>query len=379
MRAFAPNSPEERHMSAFRKQVTRHLKVDEALSALRQVGSPAHSDSIIALVGPTGVGKSLLVDRFIRQVNESYAAEMQADFSMVPAIVVELPTPIAGDFNWKDAGIRIISAFDEPLISKKVLPKLQAEVDGELIANPSRLVAEELRRAVKSCVRNRKTKILALDEASSLFRARSASRHSLQLELVKSLANDIKIPLILASTYDLLKRENFHGQLMRRTEVIHLGRYLPEELAPGNPYGESFRDAVYTLLSSLPVPWDERLLEHPDYFLMSCIGCVGILKKWLMLALERALVLGKTIDADLLQRTAYENYKLATMLEEAQAGERLLADIDAQELARRLGFSDVPSPVLKKNCIPHEPAKSSKGRRKPGTRNPSRDKVGGIK
>ncbi|WP_334026275.1 AAA family ATPase [Burkholderia gladioli] len=173
MRAFAPNSPEERHMSAFRKQVTRHLKVDEALSALRQVGSPAHSDSIIALVGPTGVGKSLLVDRFIRQVNESYAAEMQADFSMVPAIVVELPTPIAGDFNWKDAGIRIISAFDEPLISKKVLPKLQAEVDGELIANPSRLVAEELRRAVKSCVRNRKTKILALDEASSLFRARS--------------------------------------------------------------------------------------------------------------------------------------------------------------------------------------------------------------
>ncbi|WP_157652307.1 hypothetical protein [Burkholderia ubonensis] len=71
---------------------------------------------------------------------------------------------------------------------------------------------------------------------------------------------------------------------------MHFGRYLPEELAPGNPYGDSFRNTVYTLLNGLPVPWDERLLEHPDYFLMSCIGCVGILKKWLMLALEKALI-----------------------------------------------------------------------------------------
>ncbi|WP_080423223.1 TniB family NTP-binding protein [Burkholderia ubonensis] len=376
MRTFAPNSLEAGHMSAFREHTVRHLKVDEALNALQQVGSPAHSDSIIALVGPTGVGKSLLVNRFIRQVNESYAAEMQTDFSMVPAIVVELPTPIAGDFNWKDAGIRIISAFDEPLIAKKVLSRLQAEVDGELIANPSRLVAEELRRAVKSCVRNRKTKIIALDEASNLFRARSASRHSLQLDLVQSLVNDIKIPLILASTYDLLRRENFHGQLMRRTEVVHFGRYLPEELAPGNPYGDSFRNTVYTLLNGLPVPWDERLLEHPDYFLMSCIGCVGILKKWLMLALEKALILRKPIDADLLQKAAYENYKLLTMLEEARAGERLLADVGAEELARRLGFSQVPSPILQTNRVPHKPEKGSRGRRKPGTRNPSRDKVG---
>lgn len=376
MGPFSPDSVEAAQMAEYRALTVRHLKVEEALSALTRIGSPAHSESIVALVGPTGVGKSLLMRRFIEHVNKSYAAEMAADCAMVPAVVIELPTPIAGDFNWKDTGIRIISAFDEPLISKKVIPKLQAELDGDLIATPSRLVAEELRRAVKNCVRNRKTKVLALDEASSLFRARSASRHFLQLDLVKSLSNDIKIPLILASTYDLLNRENFHGQLLRRTEVIHLGRYLPDELSRGDDYGASFRDTVYTLLTGLPVPWDNSLLKHPDYFLMKCLGCVGILKKWLMLSLEQALIDRKPVNADLLDKTAYENYKLVTMLEEAQAGERLLADITADELARKLGFSQVPSPVLQTNRLSNDAEKRSAKRKKPGVRNPSRDKVG---
>jgi AAA domain len=376
MRPFARNSPEAAQISGFRDRRVMHLKLEEAFEALNQIGNPSHSESLIALVGPTGVGKSVLVREFVKSVNQSFADEMASDCSMVPAISVELPTPISGDFNWKDATIRMMSEFDEPLISKKVLPKLQAELDGEIIANPSRLYAEELRRAVKSCVRNRKTRVIALDEASSLFRARSASRHSLQLELVKSLSNDIKIPLILSSTYDLLNRGNFHGQLMRRVEVIHLRRYLPEELGAGNPYGNSFRDAVYTLLHALPVPWDQSLLDHPDYFLMRCIGCVGILKKWLMLALEQALIRKKSIDADLLESAAYENYKLVIMLEEAQAGERLLEDIQTAELASRLGFAQIPSPVLRTNHHASAPPKPAKARRKPGKRNPSRDKVG---
>lgn len=377
MQQFSPDSPEAMKISAYRDQRFMHLKLEEAFKALNQIGNPSHSESIIALVGPTGVGKSVLIREFVKRVNQSFAAEMEHDFSMVPAISIELPSPISGDFNWKDTGIRIISAFDEPLISRKMIPRLQAELEGEIVANPSRLVAEELRRAVKNCVRNRKTRVIAFDEASNLFRARSASRHLLQLDLVKSLSNDIKIPLILSSTYDLLNRENFHGQLMRRTEVIHLGRYLQEDLKPGNPYGESFQNTVYSLLNALPVPWEKHLVDCPDYFLMNCIGCVGILKKWLMLALEQALTLDRSIDADLLESTSYENYRLITMLEEAQAGERLLDDVKTEELARRLGFARTPSPVLSTKRETDRPTRSAKGHHKPGKRKPGRDQIGG--
>jgi hypothetical protein len=380
MLTFSADSAETAALIQFKNRRVMHAKLEEALASLSQIGNPSLSDSIVALVGPSGVGKSVIIEEFVRRVNIASEHEIAVDPSIVPALWVRLPAPIHGDFNWKDAFIRILERFNEPLIRQKFVARLQTELDGEIVTNLSRLVAEELRRAVRNCVVNRKTKVIAFDEASHLFIARSRSKHLLQLELVKSLVNDVAIGMVLASTYDLVERENFHAQLLRRTEVVHFGRYTVEELAPGNPYGQSFRDTVYTLLHSLPVDWDKRLIDHADYFLMNCVGCIGLLKRWLQHALEYALTHDISIDANVLKRTAYPNYKLITMFKEAKAGEELLVDIKATELARELGFSHTPSLTFKARDIEDAtPAMASapKRRQRPGKRNPGRDAVGG--
>ncbi|WP_175672223.1 TniB family NTP-binding protein [Burkholderia ambifaria] len=376
MFTFPEDSPQYAALLKFQSRRVMHLRLKEALDSLGDVGNPSRADSFMALVGPSGVGKSVAVEEFIKRINMSYATELESDPSFVPAILVRLPAPIRGDFNWKDAFVRTLERFNEPLIRRKVIQRMLVELDGEVIGNLPSLVAEELRRALRSCVIHRGAKIIAFDEASHLFIVRSRSQLSLQLQLVKSLKNDIEIPMILAATYELIKPENFDSQLLRRSDVVHFRRYTAEDLLSGNSYGNSFRDAIHTMLNALPVEWDQILMNHADYFLMRSVGCVGILKTWLQRALERALHHNLPVDGTLLEATAFSNYKLMTMLKEAVAGEALLKDIKEDDLARELGFDYTPT------TSSHKPSPSSESRRpvrkrRPGTRKPGRDPIGG--
>ncbi|MCA8290778.1 TniB family NTP-binding protein [Burkholderia vietnamiensis] len=376
MFTFPEDSPQYAALLKFQSRRVMHLRLKEALASLGDVGNPSRADSFMALVGPSGVGKSVAVEEFIKRINMSYATELESDPSFVPAILVRLPAPIRGDFNWKDAFVRTLERFNEPLIRRKVIQRMLVELDGEVIGNLPSLVAEELRRALRSCVIHRGAKIIAFDEASHLFIVRSRSQLSLQLQLVKSLKNDIEIPMILAATYELIKPENFDSQLLRRSDVVHFRRYTAEDLLSGNSYGNSFRDAIHTMLHALPVEWDQSLMNHADYFLMRSVGCVGILKTWLQRALERALHHNLPVDGTLLEATAFSNYKLMTMLKEAVAGEALLKDIKEDDLARELGFDYIPTTSSRKPSTSSESRRLVKKRR-PGTRKPGRDPIGG--
>ncbi|KVE62753.1 AAA family ATPase [Burkholderia vietnamiensis] len=377
MFTFPEGSPQYAALLKFQSRHVMHLKLKEALDLLGDAGNPSRADSFMALVGPSGVGKSVAIEEFIKRINMSYANELELDPSFVPAIFVRLPAPIRGDFNWKDAFIRTLERFNEPLIRRKTIQRMLVELDGEVVGNVPALVAEELRRAVRSCVIHRGAKIIAFDEASHLFIVRSRSQLSLQLKLVKSLKNDIEIPMILAATYELIQPENFDSQLLRRSDIVHFERYTAEDLLSGNAYGNSFRDTIHTMLHALPVEWNPDLVNHADYFLMRSVGCVGILKTWLQRALERALAQNLPIDAHLLDATAFSNYKLMAMLKEAVAGEALLRDIKEDDLAHELGFDYVPTISSRKQGASSESRPPIKKRR-PGTRKPGRDPVGGA-
>lgn len=377
MFTFPENSPEYAELLKFKSRRVMHLKLKEALDSLCNAGNPSRADSFMVLVGPSGVGKSVAIEEFIKRVNMSYATQLESDPSFVPAVLVCLPAPIRGDFNWKDALVRTLECFYEPLIRRKVIQRMLVELDGEIVGNLPALVAEELRRALRNCVIHRGTKIIAFDEASHLFIIRSRSQLSLQLKLVKSLKNDIEIPMILAATYELIKPENFDSQLLRRSDIVHFGRYTAEDLLSGNSYGDSFRDTIHTMLHALPVEWDQDLVNHADYFLMRSVGCVGILKTWLQRALERALTHGIPVDSTLLEATAFSNYKLMAMLKEAIAGEALLKDIKEDDLAHELGFDYIPTIPSRKQATSAESRRPVKKRR-PGTRKPGRDPVGGA-
>jgi len=376
MKVFSHNTPESRMIDEFNRKRVRHLRVEEMFGTLNKICTAGSNESVIAVIGPTGVGKSALLRQFVSGVNTAYEAAMEKDPAMLPAVYLELPTPIAGDANWKDIFIRLLNAMKEPMVDRKTVHALHPDSMRKVMNYPLRGVAEDLRRSLLDCVHNRNTKVIVLDEGRNLFYSRSGQRHSLQLDLVKSLSNDIKIPIVIGSSYDLLNTDNFHGQLARRTRILHFERYSEADAVKGNPYGISFRNALYSLLHALPVKWDRDFLKHSDYFLMYSVGCIGILKNWLERSLVDAVDMNKPVDAALIEKNRFKQKDLRLILDEAKSGEEQLADISDDEFARNFSFIQRPSLTLSTGRPATSESKPTRSRQKPGVRGPSRDKVG---
>lgn len=344
-------------------------------------------EEIYVLVGPPGSGKSTLMRRLSADILSRYAGEMEDDPGMIPVIFIQLAAPQNGDFNWKDFFARLLEQFNDILIRKKVILRSEARLDGEIVVMIRSLVREELRRAVRNSFQHRKTKFLLLDEAAHLLIIKSGISARVQFEMIKSVAQELHIPIILAGDYSLLNILELNGQLTRRTEVIHFERYNVSELSsPDDLNGISFRNAVHSLLEAMPIEKEANLIDHIDYFFTYSIGIIGLLKKWFKRALWRALRTEEQIlTREILDATRWKNKSLQKMLTEAKLGEAQLKDIENSVIASELGLDITPSIYVVTDNFPfanpdtkETVEKPRKGQRRPGTRAPSRDPVGGI-
>ena len=373
--------------SFYNKRIA-HLKLASAFTELSWIIDRElnNVEGIYLLVGPSGCGKSTLLKRIEAEILKRYASEMEADPGFIPVVYAQLTAPQDGNFNWKDFFSRLLEKFNDILIGKKVILRPEAVLDDETIINIRALVREELRRAVRIAFESRQTKFLLLDEASHLLITKSSLPARVQYELIKSVAQELKIPIILAGDYSLLGILELNGQLTRRTEIIHLPRYLvPELLDPSNPHGVSFRNSVFTLLEAIPIKKEEGLIKHVDYFYQYSLGTIGLLKQWLNRALWNALMTDdKILTRDILHATRISNKSLKLMLGEAKLGEKQLEDIDDEVLTFELGLSVTPSLRVVTANFPGSDAdsakskKTRKGNNRPGQRGPGRDPVGGL-
>src|SRR3989442_8001609 len=88
--------------------------------------------------------------------------------------------------------------------------------------------------------------------------------------------------LALFGTYDLLPFCNLDGQMARRGSEIHFAPYHMED----DNDCQAFRNAFSSLLKQIPLKVDhDRLLQRWWYFFEGSLGCIGILKQWLVRAL----------------------------------------------------------------------------------------------
>lgn len=248
---------------AFHRKTVSHLKLSDAFNSLSWVinQEPENVEELHVLVGPSGCGKSTLMKRLEAEINGRYLPELEKDPGLIPVIYVQLTAPQDGNFNWKDFFSRLLEQFNDVLIRKKIILHPEAMLDGEVVVAIRALVREELRRAVRNAFASRRTKFLLLDEAGHLLLTKSSIPARVQFEIIKSVAQELHIPIILAGDYALLRILELNGQLTRRTEVIHFSRYSVEELSdPKNPYGLSFRNSVFSLLEAMPIPREEGVI-----------------------------------------------------------------------------------------------------------------------
>ncbi len=233
-------------------------------------------------------------------------------------------------------------------------------------------------RAVEQTLRFRRPLAVLLDEAQHLASVGSGRRLSDQLDVIKSIANCTGTAHVLLGTYSLLAFRNLSAQLSRRRVDIHFPRYRsdnPEDL-------KTFKTVLHSFELHLPLSEPPDLVSEWEYLYERSIGCVGVLKEWLVRALTGVL----RKNANRLALRDLEAHALSVaqcdkMLAEALEGEMRLVESSGERalLRNRLGLSV--------HEARHEDATADQGvheaetplprkqRRTPGQRRPIRDAV----
>jgi len=359
----------------FRDYTIAHPHLAEVYQRLHDELATVEQGSLIFVCGPSGIGKTTLLRRIEQKFIKEMKPELGQDPCRLPLVMIEALSPETGNFNWKDFYRRLLVKLDEPCIDKKIIPSQQRNErqDYRHITVLRKAGVAELRHAVEQALKYRRPAAVCIDEAQHLARMASGRKLQDQLDCIKSLANVTGVPIVLCGHYELLVFRNLSAQLSRRSIDIHFRRYRADEKSELR----IFKNVVWSFGRHLPLEEEPDLVEQWDYLYERSLGCVGVLKPWLLKGLSAALKDGgRKLTLQHLNKTALSVSRCKKMLLDLREGENLLAEPPEarHHLRLQLGLEKAP----KRSSVEAEETKviTPKPKRLPGQRLPTRDPVG---
>ncbi|GCE29332.1 ATP-binding protein [Dictyobacter alpinus] len=323
---FRPGSPEATAaLQRFKTYAMSHTllaEVDKQLS--RAIHEPA-GFAFVLLYGPSGVGKTTL----IRQLEHRAGVVREPTFpglvggsrhphpfAPVPLLLLETRPPDGATFNraeYYEVALKQLGEYPyDPSWEQKKGRGKDAKFND----------SAKLRQIYEAALQRRGVRTIILDEAQHLLKLASGVKMIDQLDWLKSMTNTTGALHILTGTYELLPLRNLNGQAARRGLEIHFPRYQfqhePDQLA--------FQRTLLTLLQQIPLKVEIKpLVDQWSYFYERCIGCIGVLKDWLVRALAASLAAGQSeLLLGRIQECALPIAQCESMALEAAAGEQEL-------------------------------------------------------
>jgi hypothetical protein len=352
-------STEEKKARFRQTTITHRLLQQTHHKIVRAVHEPAGFTSVLAY-GPTGVGKSKMIETVVGQLGEepgvpSPSAHRRQGVPMhTPVLVVEADPPDGAVFNRGYYYRTVLTLMGEPTYQ----PHLHMDIHGNaepVKRRPLRGKAAEsndlpeLKAATKEAMPRHNVRAVMIDEAHHmLYGGNGAGGSTLQeqVEWLKSLSSTTQILHILVGTYDLLNFGQLNGQSGRRCYPVHFSRYRLEREADCL----EFQSALVSLLEHVPLHCDVETLvgSYWVYFYEGCIGCIGVLKDWLMRAVSAALDAGEArLSLDCLQDHILPTDILRQMALDASEGEQKLEHTESnrEHLWRILQGGELIAPI----------------------------------
>lgn len=376
----------QERLEVFKKYTVEHAmltrKDDELTQRIWEPGGFA----FVLLCGPTGVGKSELSRVVTHRMQTRVQVVTLGERLPLPIILVETPAP----FTYREWYERVLRALDEPFIEEVIYREVGTSPNGKKAATGRGRAstkpldeAPELRWAVEKALAKRRVLAIFFDEAQHLMANGETEDLKRCWDWLKSLSNTTGVLFVLAGPYPLLKFRRVSSQAARRSTDVHFLRYQLE-----NPEDcSAFQGALLALLKQACWAISGReakktelqtLMDYWPLFYRGCLGCVGVLKDWLIRTVSAALRKGDArLTLERVREQELVEASLADMAADIVAGEQQVALTggDRSQLNSLLHTKSEAAPT-ETSAGETKPTRTKRTGTRPGTRKPKRDPVG---
>ena len=272
-------------VDTFKEVTVKHELLNSTFELVMFMLELSPNCDIVNLVGPTGVGKSLLQSQVLAHVYAEERGRTEADLNYVP--IIRTLASAAGHrlFDWKSLYRGALVELGDPFAqNRKALPGSTKGAPIFAYAGESR-TASELRMYLEAEFRKRGTKFWIIDEAQHLVFGGRTGKAGHQFDVLKSIAQSAGVKLLLAGPHEMEQGLGSSGQLARRSFTVHFPRYRTTELGQV----KEFAAVAFTFFKKMNVAGFPSVRENAPFLYSGSAGCVGILKDWLAKAYGLAL------------------------------------------------------------------------------------------
>jgi len=330
-----------------------HRNWQEAVASLFALLTAASPGEVVVVAGPSRCGKTRLIDHVCDLL---FPDESTFSGGKMPYVIVDaVNAGPNGSFSTKSFTLRMLAAVKHPFYS---LDNAEPEQMSEYkLLKMDRSTESSLRIALERAFIIRGVLYLFIDEAQHAnYATKGAMGAHAVLDSWKCFAKSTQVVLVIVGAYPILNILQNSPHMLGRKHQVHLPRYYSTEADVKEFIG--ILDAYEAKLHIQGIK--SELRKHVKLLYGGSLGCIGLLRAWLMRAHAYAQIHDNNISEKLLLSTKLPDSDLREIAIEIEHGEQILNE-------------DRPVWEIKK---PKASVNDIKQKKKPFQRNPRRESEG---